>query len=78
MSSSNSIKPDLAVVNQTSDPVSDSASLFMDCFDKVYHKKVPNLNPNIFRVSGAPQAPENFKQLVPDMAYRKQKRTSVF
>lgn len=57
----------------------------MKCLTGYVEKRLPNLNPNIFRTApaadkshGHPSTPKDFKQLIPTQEHLNQKRGSVF
>ena len=55
-----------------------ATQLFMKCLAGCTEKRLPNLNPNIFRTDESSKAPRGFVQKIPDQAYRQAKRGSVF
>ena len=70
---------------QPSQPL--ATQLFLKCLTGCVEKRLPNLNPNIFRTApsagkrgsqGHPSTPKDFKQLIPTAEHLNQKRGSVF
>ena len=71
-----------AVVEPQQPPQPSTTQLFLKCFQDYTEKRVPALNPNMFRTAQSlpmsKNTPSSFKQVIPNRESMNQKRGSVF